>query len=113
MKKSTGCTVKILFSPRFNLEYTLHFIWKQEQQNNYKLTERYEYSVNFTSTVYNFICSTENRLFYEAGVQLAIVQISANYPANYDKPWIHSQMVKNGADALSTTIPTYTKKTKL
>lgn len=51
--------------------------------------------------------------FYEATVQLAIVQISANYPANYDKPWIQSQMVKNGADALSTTIPTYTKKPKL
>lgn len=46
-----------------NLDYSSRFIWKQEQQNNYKVTERYEYSVNFTSTRYNFIYSTENRLF--------------------------------------------------
>lgn len=46
-----------------NLDYSSRFIWKQEQQNNYKVTERYEYSVHFTSTRYNFIYSTENRLF--------------------------------------------------
>lgn len=63
MNKSTGCTMKMLFSLKFNLDYSPLFIWKQEQQNNYKVTECYEYSVNFTSTMYNFIYSTENRLF--------------------------------------------------
>lgn len=51
--------------------------------------------------------------FYEARVQPAIVQIFANYLANYDKPRTQSQMVKNGVEALSTTIPTYAKNKAL
>lgn len=52
-----------IMSLRVNLDYSSRFIWKQEQQNNYEVTERYEYSVNFTSPIYNFIYSMENRLF--------------------------------------------------
>lgn len=52
-----------VISLRINLDYSSRFIWKQKQQNNYEVTERYEYSVNFTSTIYNFIYSTENRSF--------------------------------------------------
>lgn len=51
--------------------------------------------------------------FCEARVQPAIVQIFANYLANYDKPRTQSQMVKNGVEALSTTIPTYAKNKAL
>lgn len=42
--------------------------------------------------------------FYEARVQPVTVQISANYLAKYDEPRTKSQMVKNGVEALSTTI---------
>lgn len=37
-----------VISLRVNLDYSSRFIWKQKQQNNYEVTERYEYSVNFT-----------------------------------------------------------------
>jgi len=52
-----------VLSLRVNLGYTSRFIWEQEQQSNYEVPERYEYSVNFSPTIYNFIYSTENRLF--------------------------------------------------